>query len=372
MKKTDNTAETPPPKSNKHDEFFRGACSKRFIVEPLLKHFIDANLSEKFDYDALELCHDTYITPELANYYSDRLWSVGFKGSEETLQLLLLFEHKSFVPKRIHIQLLRYMIEDWTKQIENQLETLKALKSKSRKNQEKIKLVLILPIVLYHGKQAWQNPKFEDLFGRLPKVLKRFLPDFDFIIIDLSKYSDQEILDTHAGLLVNMLLLLRHSFDADYLVKNVELLMTGIEDYDADSDYWNFVQMLFVYFLKLLKSNPMEKAAVMQRVQTTRTKKDFYSMYDSIIDEGVEKGIEKGIEKGALSKARLVVLRGKWRGASAAYLADLSELPLSEVENMLNAYDIVHNCWKNKKKMGAIAPLSEQEVHYLLDLFEKK
>ena len=215
MKKTTEMEATKIPTSNKHDEFFRGACSKRFIVEPLLKHFIDPELSQKFDYDALELCSDTYITPELANYYSDLLWSTRFKDSGEILQLLLLFEHKSFIPKRIHIQLLRYMIEDWTKQIDNQLEALQTLKRKSRKNQEKIKLVLILPIVLYHGKQPWENPKFEDLFGKLPEILKRFLPDFDFILIDLSKYSDQQIMDTEAGLLINMLLLMRHSFDTE-------------------------------------------------------------------------------------------------------------------------------------------------------------
>jgi Putative transposase, YhgA-like len=368
MVKTTEIQATKTPASNKHDEFFRGACSKRFIVEPLLKHFIDSKLSQKFDYDALELSSDSYITPELANFYSDILWSTRFKEGGELLQLLLLFEHKSFIPKRIHIQLLRYMIEDWTKQIDNQLKALQTLKRKSQKNEEKIKLVLILPIVLYHGKQAWKNPKFEDLFGNLPDILKPFLPDFEFIVIDLSKYSDQEILDTQAGLLVNMLLLLRHSFDHDYLVKNVELLLTGIEDYDPDSDYWNFVQMLFVYFLKLLKSNPMEKAAVMQRVQTTRTKKDFYSMYDSIIDEGVEKGIEKG----AMTKARQMVLRGKWKGLSADYLADLSELPFSEVENMLNAYDALLKLWQKKQQIGTIAHLSDQEVKYLLDLFAKK
>jgi Putative transposase, YhgA-like len=48
----------------------------------------------------------------------------------------------------------------------------------------------ILPIVLYHGKSVWTLPKFEDLFGHLPEILKRFLPDFDIIVIDLAKYSD--------------------------------------------------------------------------------------------------------------------------------------------------------------------------------------
>ena len=68
----------------------------------------------------------------------------------------------------------------------------------------------------------------------------------------------------------------------------------------------------------------------------------------------------------------MVVLRGKWRGASADYLADLSELPFPEVENMLNAYDMVYNLWQNKKPIGAIAHLSDQEISYLIGLFGKK
>ena len=369
--------------SKKHDDFFRACCSKNFIVEPLLRHFIDPNLSSKFDYGSLELCNDNYITPELANYYSDRLWSIRFNNSHTIFQLLLLFEHKSFIPKRIHIQLLRYMIEEWTKQIENQLTQLRELKKKNEKSRGKIKLILVLPIVLYHGKQAWKKPEFEDLFGKLPDVLKEFLPDFDFIVIDLSKYSDQEILDTKAGLLVNMLLLMRHSFDPDFLVKNFDLLMTGTEDYDRDSDNWNFVKMLFAYLLKLLKNSPMEKAAVIQKIQTKRVKRDFYSIYDALRDDAITEGKQEGIQLGKLEgklegmqegevkKARLVVLRGKWKGASADYLADLSELPFTEVENIIKGYDVVYKSWINKKVIKSTAHLSKEEVNYLIDLFNK-
>jgi hypothetical protein len=121
MQKTDSIQETTTERSTKHDDFVRRSCTHTFIVEPLLRHFVEPELSEKFDYTSLKLCHDNYITPELANYYTDRLWSVDFKDSQAILQLLLLVEHKSFVPKRIHIQALRYMIEEWTKQINAQL-----------------------------------------------------------------------------------------------------------------------------------------------------------------------------------------------------------------------------------------------------------
>ncbi len=376
MQKTDQINEKTLPKGNKHDDFFRNACAKPFIVEPLIRYFVEPELSQKMDYSKLELCHDSYITPELANYYSDRLWSIGFKNRQEMLHLLLLFEHKSFIPKRIHIQLLRYMIEDWTKQIEAQLEAMKELQKKGKKNQEKIKLILILPIVLYHGKQAWKKPEFEDLFGKIPELLKRFLPDFDFIVIDLSQYSDQEIMDTEAGLLVNMLLLLRHSFDTEYLVNNFDLIMSGIENYDRDSDYWQFAHSILVYFCKLLKNNPMEKAAVMEKIQTKRAKKDFYSVYDAIVDEGELRGELRGKlegrSEGEMKKARLVVLRGKWKGASADFLADQSELPLTEVENMLKSYDTIFQLWSNKKMVNAIPHLTEEEVTYLIALFGQK
>jgi Putative transposase, YhgA-like len=183
MQKTEFAPETATQKSTKHDDFVRGACMQTFIVEPLLRHFVEPELSDKFDYKTLKLCQDSYITPELANYYTDRLWSVDFKNSQAVLQLLLLVEHKSFVPKRIHIQVLRYMIEEWTKQINAQLEALQEMAKNGKKNRQKIKLILILPIVLYHGKSVWTLPKFEDLFGHLPDILKRFLPDFDIIVI---------------------------------------------------------------------------------------------------------------------------------------------------------------------------------------------
>ncbi len=376
MEKTTLVTDVSTPKSNNHDDFFRAACSKRFIVEPLLRHFIEPDLSEQFDYNTLEFCPDSYITPELAHYYADRVWSVDFQGSDAVLNLLLLFEHKSFLPKRIHIQLLRYMVEDWTKQIEAQLDALLALKKKGQKKTEKIKLVLILPIILYHGKRRWQNPKFEDLFGKIPDILKRFLPDFDFILIDLSKYSDQQIIDTEAGLLVNMLLLLRHSFDNDYLVKNVEILLRGLEDYDPESEYWNFVHSFFVYFLKLFKNNSMEKAAVAQIIEKKRTKRGFYSLYDALRDEavaegrqtGIEQGIEQGIKKGALKNARLTVLRGKWRDMTIDYLVDLSQLPQQDVEKMLGDYEKVYQSWLDKKAVQ-VAHLSEDEVSYLIHLF---
>jgi hypothetical protein len=104
----------------------------------------------------------------------------------------------------------------------------------------------------------------------------------------------------------------------------------------------------------------MEKAAVVEKIQAKQKKKGFYSMYDSIIDDG------------AMKKARLVVLRGKWKGATADFLADVSQLSLSKVKNMLKGYDVVHQLWANKKPAVAVDHLTEEEVNYLMNLFGEK
>ena len=108
----------------------------------------------------------------------------------------------------------------------------------------------------------------------------------------------------------------------------------------------------------------MEKAAVVEKIQAKHQKKGFYSMYDALMDENRKESTMK--------KARLVVLRGKWKGASADFLADLSELPLPKVKSMLKGYEAVYQLWVNNKPAVAVDHLTEEEVSYLMNLFGEK
>ena len=82
---------------------------------------------------------------------------------------------------------------------------------------------------------------------------------------------------------------------------------------------------------------------------------------------------QEGTIEGAMKKARLVVLRGRWEGATTRFLANISELPYPEVENLIKGYDKVYELWKTKTKTAhtPIPFLSDEEVKYLMDLFKK-
>ena len=96
------------------------------------------------------------------------------------------------------------------------------------------------------------------------------------------------------------------------------------------------------------------------------------TIFEVAEERAEQRGEQRGISIGQHEKARLSVLRGRYRGASADFLADISELPYSEVENILKAYDQVRVMWLNRDfENKNIEHLSISEVNYLLDLFDK-
>ena len=51
----------------------------------------------------------------------------------------------------------------------------------------------IIPIVLYHGDKEWEKKQFTRCFEGIDDVLSLYVPDNDYILIDLSSYSDEEL-----------------------------------------------------------------------------------------------------------------------------------------------------------------------------------
>ncbi len=90
-------------------------------------------------------------------------------------------------------------------------------------------------------------------------------------------------------------------------------------------------------------------------------------------NEGELKGRMEGRIEGERGKARLMILRGRWRNAPLDFLVYQSELTITEVSDLLNGYESVYRVWEKNKSItrtNVHTPyLSEIEVQYLLELF---
>ena len=186
---------------NPHDKLFRETWSNRETAQDFLRQYLPREILRRMKLDTLKIAKDSFVDQELRDYFSDVLYKVKFKGRNG--YVYLLFEHKSYPDRLIHLQLLEYMLKIWRLY----------LKQQRRKHAAK-RLPIILPIVLYHGPQDWTAIfSFAEMFVGPREMLKGYIPDFHYLLYDLSDYADDEI----KGLVLTrvVLLLFKHIRDPD-------------------------------------------------------------------------------------------------------------------------------------------------------------
>ena len=120
--------------SNPHDKLFKEIESIKENAEDLIRGTFPANLLERIDLGSLKLDNNSYIDENLQEYFSDLVYECKYTG-KVTIKISLLFEHKSYVPDFINLQLLKYILGIWEAQIK-----------------QKKKPQIIIPMVFYHGK----------------------------------------------------------------------------------------------------------------------------------------------------------------------------------------------------------------------------
>ncbi|MEK7255241.1 MAG: Rpn family recombination-promoting nuclease/putative transposase, partial [Bacteroidota bacterium] len=140
-------------------------------VVAFLKNFVSLEISSNLDLDSLALDDNSYLTLQLDKFESDVVYNCNWKD-KLPVKVSLLFEHKSSPPSRLALQLLRYMLEIWDKQIE----------------QEQT-LTIIIPIIVYHGEEGFRFKPLAEFFGEIADpVLKKFIPNFDALLVNLTNY----------------------------------------------------------------------------------------------------------------------------------------------------------------------------------------
>ena len=149
----------------------------------------------------MEISKDSFIEKDLADYYSDILYRVNLTGGNQGL-IYVLFEHKSYYDKYVHLQLLEYMVKIWRLHI------------KQHKGKEG-RLPIVIPLLICHGRNEWSGDteQLTSLLSGPVDELAGYIPDFGFELYDLHRYSDDQIKRTIASRVI--LLLLKHIRDPD-------------------------------------------------------------------------------------------------------------------------------------------------------------
>lgn len=261
-----------------HDNFFKTAFSMREVMEDYLRQFLPKNLSEGINYESLEQDTTHYATTNIKSYDADVVWNCSFGKNKIQTKIAFLLEHKSFQPQYPHLQLLRYLLEIWQNN-ENNNESLTP----------------IIPIIVYHNKEgrAWKIKSFIDYFQEIDADLAQFVPQFDYHLTDITKLNFEDIVAMEIRLLANALLSLRYGSDINWVLQNVETLFLGA--FDENNEYqMNFFATQFVYLIKNNELSDENIDKILEKIPNTTN----MTGYDRIIQRGIALGIEQGIEQG--------------------------------------------------------------------------
>ena len=222
--------------NNPHDKLFKAAFSEKDVVIDFIDNFLPERVGDKIYKDSLTLMPVSYIHPSLADFYSDIVYSCEF--GESSIQITLLFEHKSYVPEYPHLQLLRYMVEAWFQML---------------KQEEELKP--IIPIVVYHGKDKWAIRSFEEYFGTIDPALRPFLPSFEYLLTDLNKWSDERLEKLSMGILRQALVLLKDTRNQMDIRPFFLELFSSLEPYTQANQYSNLLISFSVYILECKRNS---------------------------------------------------------------------------------------------------------------------
>jgi len=187
----------------------------------------------------------------------------------------------------------------------------------------------VIPIVLYHGADTWNPSLLSSRFKDLPDALKPFIPDFEYVFVNLSAYSNdfiKERLFTLASLRIAMLIM-KNIFDQELLARHMsEFFELGRSIFQEEQGL-NFLESVVNY---LYKATEIEIDTVVKSIAEITLKGGEFAM--STADRLRQEERQEASNKMILS----MVQNAKKQGFSIDIIAKIVGLDVALVKRILN------------------------------------
>ena len=293
-----------------HDHFFKTLLGRPEAAADFLTNYLPPEVADVLDLMAPQLIKDSFVDASLQEHLSDLLYRVRLKRGGEAY-VYVLFEHKSVPDRWVAFQLLRYLVRIWEQ----------ALPEKVKK------LPPIFPLVLYHGRTRWRVARnFSALVAwDEAAVLRRYVPEFEYHLCDLSAYDEDEI--KGAVFLQVGLLVLKHIFNRELRTRLPEILkLLPVPEQSA----LEYLRTVLYYLSKgTRKVTETEFAEALKKAFPKEGERAMQGTIDSWIQEGRQEGRQEG--------AAAVTLRQLQRRLGTVEVetqARIQALPVEQLEQL--------------------------------------
>jgi predicted transposase/invertase (TIGR01784 family) len=271
---------------NPNDKLFRKTYSDKENARSLLYHSLPDKVLKQVDLNTLEISKDSFIEKELADYYSDMLYRVNLTGGSQGF-IYVLFEHKSYYDRFVHLQLLEYMVKIWRLYIKQQKE-------------KPVRLPIVIPLLVCHARKEWPDDtvRLASLLSGPVEDLTAYIPDFGLELYDLHQFTDGQIKGSILSRVA--LLLFKHIRDPDLQQKLPDILAL----LNALMEKETGLQWLEVFIRYIVSARQEEDLSAKNIVEiaeqaiSKETGEYVMTLLEKLRSEGEERGIVKGKQEG--------------------------------------------------------------------------
>lgn len=301
-----------------HDKFVNASFSDSARAISFFEKFLPDSILGALELNTLQYVQESYLSEELREFFSDMVFEVKSKNKpDHSVDIVLLFEHKSSPEKYVLVQVGLYMFSHWLISIRRK----KVLRP-------------VIPVIYYQGKKRWKVKTMSSLFDEIPNELLHFIPDIRHVFIALRSLSENDIAAIRDKMMASAILAQKSAFDTLKLAEDLEKIWR-LFPYQADEG--NFLKTIFVYLIHVAEVPKEEWIKAIETIPAA-FKNKIMTTYDWIKKEGEEIGIKKGKLEGKLEKETEVVLKGHDKGLSITMLANITNLSEAEVKKIITGH----------------------------------
>jgi len=253
-----------------HDRLFKRVMSDEANVKQFIKEFLPKELSSQIDLKEMKLIPTEKIKG-YNKYYMDT--AVECKIADTKGQLYFVFEHKSYPDPGVLLQMLSYMTALWYEQ--------------RKKNNP---LTPVIPVVIYHGTTSWNvTTHFQGQFDSLNEIVKPYVPEFDYVLVDLTQMPNDEIE--------------QKAQNAPFLAASLLLMkLVALQDLEEIAGITVIINLpeekKLMLFLYLFYTLDVDQNTMQRIVKELGGEEIMPSLAERLIKQGEERGEKRGEERG--------------------------------------------------------------------------
>lgn len=270
-----------------HDALFRALVSNPSRAGALLADYLPREVADLIDPGTPpEAVEGSFVDADAAKTQCDALFRVRLRTGHEA-RIYVILEHKSFVDADTPLQILKYLVNIWLREIEA--------------GAARDGLPPIIPLVIFHGKGRWTAARSVMEMIDAPEEIRPFLQEFAYVLHDL---GDIEPLRLSRAPEVRAGLLALRVVHADDIPADLLDLMTG--GTVAGSE---FERHLMRYIVERMNLTPPMLEASLRRTKPDRWEALMGTVAEAWLEQGRAEGIEKGRSEGRAEGQSGLLLR---------------------------------------------------------------